>query len=212
MYRPKVFQEDRLEVLHGLIRKHPFATVVTNGPAGLSATHAPIELDALSGPRGTLVGHLSRANPQWQEMDAAVETMIVFQGPQAYISPSWYPSKKEHGRAVPTWDYIAVHAWGKAQTFQDAESLRMVLDSLTHRHEQGRDEPWAVSDAPPDYIEGAMKGIVGFRIEIKRIEGQWKVSQNRSSGDRQGVIQGLQSGDDQARAIAAAVPPPEHRR
>lgn len=211
MYRPRAFQEDRLEVLHGLIREHPFAIIVTNGPAGLLATHAPMELDADAGPRGTLVGHLSRANPQWEEMHASQETLVVFQGPQAYISPSWYPSKQEHGRVVPTWDYIAVHAWGRAQTFDDAESLRAVLDSLTDHHERGRPKPWAVSDAPDDFVDGAMKAIVGFRIEIGRIEGQWKVSQNRSSEDRRGVIEGLQSGDEQARGIAASIPPPDKK-
>jgi len=206
MYTPKPFREDRLDVLHAFIREHPFATIVNAGPEGPVATHAPLELDAAAGPKGTLIGHLAKANPQWRAMQSAEPTLVIFHGPQAYVSPSFYPSKKEHGRVVPTWDYVAVHARGRAKTFDDPEELRTLLVALTDRHEQPRPAPWALNDAPEDYLRGAMGAIVGFRIEIETLEGQWKVSQNRSEADRRGVIEGLGAGDEQARAIAAQVP------
>lgn len=206
MYRPKPFREDRLDVLHAFIREHPFATIINAGPDGPMATHAPVELEPDAGAKGTLIGHLAKANPQWKTMEAGEPTLVVFHGPQAYVSPSFYPSKQEHGRVVPTWDYVAVHARGRAKTFDDPGELRALLEALTDRHEHPRPAPWALDDAPEDFLQGAMGAIVGFRIEIETLEGQWKVSQNRSEADRRGVIEGLGEGDEQARAIAAQVP------
>ncbi len=195
MYLPKHFEETRPEVLHALVRVHPLATWVLQHEGSLLANHVPFLLDTTRGEHGTLVGHVARANPVWQAVEAAgaaaPESLLIFQGADAYISPSWYPSKREHGKVVPTWNYAVVHAHGGARTVQDAQGVLAIVSRLTQLHESPRAAPWAVADAPPDYIDQMLRAIVGIEIPITRIVGKWKVSQNRSLADRQGVAGGL---------------------
>jgi transcriptional regulator len=202
MYQPAHFREDRLAVQHALIRTHSLGLLITAGPGGLQANHVPFLVDA--GPeRGTLRAHLARANPQLDELAAVAECMVVFQGPQTYISPSLYPTKHEHGKAVPTWNYITVHAWGRPQVIDDAAWLRHQVDDLTSLKEGARPSPWQVSDAPEPYVAAQLKGIVGIEIPIARIEGKWKVSQNRPAIDQAGIVAGLRG--DGGDAIMAAL-------
>jgi transcriptional regulator len=189
MYVPPLFKEDRNDVLHAAIRRSGLATLVTLTADGLIASHVPMLLDPEPAPYGTLIGHLARPNPQAR--GAIGEALAIFQGPEAYITPSWYATKRENGKVVPTWNYIAIHAGGPVEFFNDADRLRAIVTRLTQRQEAGRAEPWAVSDAPPDYIEGMLKGIVGFSLRIVRLEGKWKMSQNRPAEDRAGVVAGL---------------------
>jgi transcriptional regulator len=193
MYRPTQFREDRIGVLHGLIRAHPFAQLVTGGTAGLEA-------DPANSPNGTLRGHLARANGQLAALRQGSEALVIFQGLQAYVSPSWYPSKGEHGKVVPTWNYVAVHAWGAPRVIDDPAWLLRLVGELTDAHERDRASPWAVSDAPEEFIDGMLKAIVGIEIPIDRIEGKWKVSQNRSEPDRRGVVEGLRAAGDELMA------------
>ncbi|MCY1402523.1 Protease synthase and sporulation protein PAI 2 [compost metagenome] len=191
MYLPTAFrQKDTTEMLR-LIAETRLATLVTAGAQGLQATHLPLILEAGEGEHGTLYGHLARGNPQWRELAAGTPALVIFQGPDAYVSPAFYPAKAEHGKVVPTWNYIAVHAHGTAETIEDAPRLLDIVTRLTRLHEQGRAQPWAVSDAPEDYIAGMLRAIVGLRLPIERLEGKWKLSQNRSPEDIEGVRQGL---------------------
>lgn len=207
MYVPPAFAENRQSVLFDAIHRAGLATLVTLGPEGLEATPVPLLLDAAEGERGTLYGHLSRGNPQWRRFDAGVEALVMIQGPDAYITPSWYPTKAGTGKAVPTWNYVAVHAHGPLEVFEDAERLRTVVARLSDRHEAGRADPWRVDDAPADFIAAQLKGIVGIRIPITRIEGKWKASQNRTPADRAGVAAGLAAEGQEAMA-ALVVPDP----
>lgn len=192
MYQPPLFKEDRLDVLHGLIRAHPFGLIISVGPDGEPMANAiPLLLDAAEGEKGVLRGHLARANPQWKLLAETGKALVVFQGPYSYVTPSWYESKKEHGKVVPTWNYVIVQVRGAVRIHEDAGWLRDHVGALSDAHEQGRAEPWAVSDAPDSFIAGQLKGIVGFEIEIAAIEGKWKVSQNRPVPDRAGVATGL---------------------
>lgn len=193
MYQPAHFREDRLDVQHGLVRAHPLGLLITAGPQGLIANPVPFLLDAGAGPHGTLRAHLARANPQWQDLSVVGECLVVFQGPEAYITPSWYASKREHGRVVPTWNYATVHCWGRPRVIEDQAWLRRQIDDLTLLREGRRPEPWAVDDAPAEFVAAQIRGIVGIEIPIARIEGKWKVSQNRSEADRAGVSAGLAS-------------------
>lgn len=190
MYTPPAFRQNDLALLHQQINACPLATLVNQGANGLQASHLPLLLAADEGEFGTLYGHFARANPHWRELLQG-ETLAIFQGPQAYISPAWYPSKAEHGKAVPTWNYIAVHARGQAQLIEDSEGLLQLVSRLSAQHEAGRERPWAVSDAPTDYIDTMLRAIVGFALPIQRLEGQWKLSQNRTAADRDGVHKGL---------------------
>ena len=190
MYRPPHFREDRIEVLHALMRAHPLATIVTMGPEGLVANHIPFLIKD-GGEFGVLHAHLSRANAQLALLRAGAEALVIFQGPQAYISPSWYATKAETHKVVPTWNYVAVHCWGTSRVIDDAAWLRDQIGRLTRSQEQGRTEPWAVEDAPADFIAAQTRGIAGLEIPIDRIEGKWKASQNRSDADRAGVAAGL---------------------
>jgi transcriptional regulator len=191
MYTPPAFREDRIETLHALIVAHPLGTIVTAGPSGLVANLVPFTLDARRGDRGVLRAHLARANEQIAELRNADTALVIFQGPESYITPSWYASKAEHGRVVPTWNYVVVQAWGKPEVIDDLAWLRTQIGELTHAHEDARAKPWHVSDAPDDFIASQMKGIVGLEIPIGRIEGKWKTSQNRPAPDREGVVTGL---------------------
>jgi transcriptional regulator len=191
MYNPPLFKEDRIEVLHDAIRRMGLATLVTQTADGLIASHMPMLLDPEPAPYGTLIGHLARPNPQAH--GAIGEGLAIFRGPDAYITPSWYATKRQNGKVVPTWNYVAIHAYGAVEFFNDPERLRDVVTRLTERHEAERAQPWAVTDAPPDFIDGMLKGIVGLAIPIARLEGKWKMSQNRPAEDRAGVISGLEA-------------------
>jgi transcriptional regulator len=190
MYLPPLFREDALEAQHALIRAHPLGLLITAGPGGLMANPVPFVLYD-EGERGVLRVHLARANPQWREVAAVDSCLTVFQGPQAYITPSWYATKQETGKVVPTWNFVTVHAWGKPTVMDDAAWLRRQVDDLTAEREGKRAQPWQVDDAPPDFVKSQLKGIIGIEIPITRIEGKWKVSQNRPEADRRGVVAGL---------------------
>lgn len=191
MYQPPHFREDRLEVQHALIQARPLGTLVTAGPAGLVANHIPFLLDPAASPLGTLRAHLARANDQWRELAAVEECLVVFQGAEDYVSPSWYATKLETGKVVPTWNYVAVHATGRPRVIEDADWLRAQLDGLTDLQEGRRPRPWRVDDAPAPYVAAQVRGIIGVEIPIARIEGKWKASQNRPEADRDGVVRGL---------------------
>jgi transcriptional regulator len=197
MYQPPHFREDRLEVQHALIRAHPLGILITAGAGGLQANAIPFLVDPAASERGTLRAHLARANPQLKELASVDECLVVFQGPQHYISPSLYATKRETGKVVPTWNYITVHAWGAPRVMDDAPWLRRQIDDLTRHNESTRDPPWHVSDAPDDFVAMQVKGIVGLEVPIVRIEGKWKTSQNRPAADRAGVVAGLRgTGND----------------
>jgi transcriptional regulator len=203
MYLPNHFKEDRTEVLHELIRSHPFATLITLDAGGLVANHIPMEIDAASGPLGTLRGHVARGNPVWKSPRLDVEALAVFHGPQHYITPTYYATKAATGKVVPTWNYAAVHAYGALRIIDDTGWLRRFVEQLTDRHEAAHaaasgDAAWHVGDAPESFVEHMVNAIVGVEIEIARIEGKWKVSQNRPAEDRAGVVAGLARGSDPA--------------
>jgi transcriptional regulator len=197
MYVPPHFKEDRVEILHDAIRRAGAATLVSMTPEGLFASHAPLLIDPDPAPFGTLIGHLAKANPHRRLLDPKVETLVIFQGPGGYITPSYYEAKKEHGKVVPTWNYTAIHAYGVLETFDDRDRLLSVVSRLTDMHEAPRATPWAVSDAPEDFVQGMLKGIYGLSLRITRLEGKMKMSQNRPATDHQGIIDGLRS-DGQA--------------
>lgn len=190
MYQPPAFKEERLETLHALIRAHPLATLITAGAGGLLANLVPFTL-VNEGDKGTLRCHVARGNDQVEAMKTRAETLVIFQGPEAYITPSWYAAKKEHGRVVPTWDYVVVQARGTPRLIEDPAWIREQINHLTSIHEGRRAKPWKVGDAPEPYIAGQIKAIVGVEIPIAAIEGKWKASQNRPEADRQGVAAGL---------------------
>ncbi|HME19943.1 MAG TPA: FMN-binding negative transcriptional regulator [Acetobacteraceae bacterium] len=192
MYIPPLHKEDRIDVLHDAIRRAGLATLVTLTGDGLIASHVPMLLNPDPAPYGTLLGHLARPNPQARGAAPGVQALAIFQGPDAYITPSWYATKRETGKVVPTWNYVTIHAYGPVEFFADTERLRAIVTRLTERQEQARAEPWAVTDAPADFIVGMLKGIVGFALPIARLEGKWKMSQNRPAQDRAGVIEGLE--------------------
>jgi transcriptional regulator len=196
MYLPKHFEETDTAVLHALIAAHPLGTLVTQHEGNLVADHIPFLIDPARGEHGTLLAHVARANPVWKTLLANTsESLVIFQGPQAYISPSWYPSKYEHGKAVPTWNYAVVHAHGVARAIDDPNWLLPFVTRLTNIHEATNVAteavPWQVSDAPPDYIDSMIKAIVGIEIPLTKLVGKWKVSQNRPEPDKLGVIAGL---------------------
>lgn len=205
MFQVAAFREERIDVMHALIRAHPLAVLVTNSNGALEANHLPLLIDPLPSPQGTLRGHVSRANPLWRQLHAN-DALAVFQGPQVYVTPSWYPEKRVSGKVVPTWNYAVVHARGPLIMHDDRDWLRDLVSRLTDQQEAGLPQPWAISDAPADYIERMLGAIVGIEIPISRIEGKWKVSQNRADADRAGVVDGLaQSADPQAQAMAGLV-------
>jgi len=204
MYVPPAFREDRIEILHDAIRRAGLATLVSLGADGLVASHVPMLLDAEAGPNGTLYGHLAKANPHAGGGVAGTEALAIFLGPDAYITPTWYETKRQTGKVVPTWNYVAIHASGPLEMFDDADRLLDLVTRLTARHEGGRAAPWTVSDAPADFVRAQLKGIVGFALPIARLEGKWKMSQNRPAADRAGVAEGL--GAEGRDEVAALVP------
>ncbi|MEM7429602.1 MAG: FMN-binding negative transcriptional regulator [Pseudomonadota bacterium] len=205
MYQPEPFAESDLSKLHGLIRAHPLATLVTLNEGGLQASHVPMVLAAEEGPAGTLRGHLARPNPQWRSPASELEALCIFSGPDAYISPSWYETKKETAKVVPTWNYVTVHAYGPLTVTQDRDWLLQNVSELTDQQERDRPERWQVSDAPERFTETMLRGIVGIEIPITRIEGKWKASQNRPEADRDGVVRGLNAGTPAEAAMAELV-------
>jgi transcriptional regulator len=205
MYVPTHFAETRPAVLHDLIRAHSLAALVSHTPAGLVANHLPFEIDPDPAPLGTLRGHMARANPQWRTLSDA-PALAIFQGPSAYVSPAWYATKRETGKVVPTWNYAVVHAHGPIRVIHDRDWLRAFVTRLTRCHEAARPDPWQVSDAPADYIETQLAAIVGIEMPVARLEGKWKVSQNRPEVDRAGVVEGLlREGGKKAAAMAELV-------
>jgi transcriptional regulator len=192
MYIPRAFEEERLPVLHELIRSQPFCSLVTMGASGLFASHLPMVLHGDQGSFGVLHGHLSRANTHWHDFNPGVEALAIFSGAHHYISPSWYPEKSEHGKVVPTWNYAVVHAYGYLRAVEKSDWLSTHLQELTNQQESASPVPWKVTDAPADFIASLLKGIVGLELTITRLEGKWKASQNRSERDRRGVIGALE--------------------
>ncbi len=192
MYCPTLFREQHLDKLHEVIKKHPLAMLITTGESGLTANLIPFSLSPV-GEYGTLHAHLARGNSQLKDLQQDREVLVVFQGPEAYVSPSWYPSKAEQGKVVPTWNFVMVQVRGKAKLIEDAAWLRAQVEQLTDQQEQTRPHPWQVNDAPETFIEQQLKGIVGVEIPICQIEGKWKISQNRTAADQRGVIAGLSS-------------------
>lgn len=204
MYTPPAFRDDDRDSIHATIRAARLATLVTATAEGLVATPLPLMIEPAEGEHGTLYGHVARANPQWRLAPIGA-AMAVFMGPDAYVTPSWYASKREHGKVVPTWNYVAVHAYGPAEFFEDADRLLDVVTRLTRHHEAQRAEAWAVSDAPAPFIASQLKGIVGLRLPITRLEGKRKLSQNRSEADRAGVAAGLGESDDAMDRVVAGL-------
>ena len=203
MYLPRQNEETRLEVLHALIRAHPLGAWVALVGDEVVPNHIPFELDETRGEFGTLVGHVARANPIWRAPATAVSSLVTFQGPQSYITPSWYPSKHNSGKAVPTWNYAVVHAGGTPSFIEDTAWLHSHVSKLTDRHEASMALPWAVSDAPADYVDKMIRSIVGVEIPIRRLIGKWKMGQNRTAPDRLGAVAGLTAkGSAQAMGVA----------
>mgnify|MGYP001587275498 CR=1 FL=1 len=209
MYTPAHFAETRADVMHALMAAHPLGTLVTLTPSGLDANHIPFEIDpsaTAAAPHGTLLAHVARANPVWRDLAASVDALVIFQGPQAYITPTWYvETKPAGGKVVPTWNYCVVHAHGPLLVRDDPVWLRGQLERLVHRHESTRPAPWHLSDAPADFIEKQIAAIVGIEIPITRLTGKWKVSQNRSPADRAGVVGGLAVAPDRDAAAMAGL-------
>ena len=201
MYLPKHFEQHDPQILHALMREHPLASLVSMHADGPTADHIPLEYDATS---QTLRGHVARANPLWRDA-AGLPVLAIFNGPQAYISPSWYPGKAATHKVVPTWNYTVVHAHGVLRAIEDAPWLHALVSRLTAHHETPRAAPWAVSDAPADFVEQMLRAIVGIEIPVSRLTGKWKVSQNRSEPDRHGVASGLVS--DGHPAMATLIQP-----
>ncbi len=192
MYIPRFNLETRLDVIHNLIESHPLATLVTMSSSGLVATHLPLVLHRAEGPNGTLRGHISRANSQWHDLNSSVQALAIFHGPEHYITPNWYPEKAENGKVVPTWNYAVVHAYGPITLMEDPAWLLTHLHSLVAQHESTFPQPWKISDAPEDYIASQLRGIIGIELPIHRLEGKWKVSQNKSERTLRAIERGLE--------------------
>ncbi len=206
LYQPPAFREERPEVLRGLIRSARLAMLVSNGPDGVpDVTHLPLLLVEEDGAEA-LIGHVARGNPHWRRLADAGRAVAVFQGVEAYVSPNWYPSKAEHHKVVPTWNYEAVHAEGPVEIVEDAERLHDFVARLTAAREAAQPRPWSVADAPAAFVAGQLRGIVGFSLRVERLVGKRKLSQNRAPADRDGAIAGLEaSGDARDRDAASAM-------
>lgn len=212
MYIPQHFDEPDITALHALIRARPLSTLVTLHAGGPDANHLPMHLSESPAPLGTLRCHVARANPVWRDLAGGAEVLAIFHGPNAYVTPSWYPTKAETGRAVPTWNYLVAHAHGTARVIEDASWLRAHLEALTTHNEAAFREPWRVSDAPPDYTGRLLEAIVGIEIVVTRLRGKRKASQNQPERNRAGAARGLRArGGDDALEMAALVEPPDVR-
>lgn len=208
MYIPPAFKNDDIESIRATIRGARLANLVTATSEGPIATPLPLFLEESEGEHGVLYGHLAKANPQWR-LPTTGDALAIFMGPEAYVTPSWYATKQETGKVVPTWNYVAVHAYGSVEFFQEPERLLDVVTRLTNKHEGSRAKPWAVSDAPADFIAAQLRGIVGLRIPVTRFESKRKMSQNRPEADRVGVVVGLASSENpQDREVAPLIPHP----
>jgi transcriptional regulator len=206
MYVSKHHQLTDRDAMHSLVEAHPLGAWVCHSTIGLIANHVPFFLDRTRGPNGTLWGHVARANTVWRQLSPDEPSVVMFQGAQSYITPSWYHGKVEHGKVVPTWNYVVVHAHGTARVLEDPQWMLNMLDQLTSSQEAHRTSPWRVGDAPADYIEKMMRGIVGIEISIDRLEGKLKASQDEDMQDRHGTVQGLLSiPRDQCQAMATLV-------
>ena len=209
MYCPAHFAESRPDALHALMRAHPLATLVTMGEAGLNADHVPLILETAADGSGVLRGHVARANPMWKTLNRDFEALAVFHGPEAYISPNWYPTKQENGKAVPTWNYVTAHVRGPLQIFESPEWLREQVAALTLKQESPFSAPWTVTDAPAEYIDQMLRAIVGIELTIRSIGGKWKTSQNQPETNQRGAAQGLRElGTADAAAMAALIEHP----
>lgn len=191
LYNPPAFRETDLPALQAQIAASGLTTLVSVGAQGPIVSNLPIVFDASTGPYGVIAGHLARGNPQWRESNLSIPAIAVFMGADAYVSPGWYPSKQEHGKVVPTWNYSMIVARGRLEIFEDAETLRAQVETLTKRFEARFEKPWAVSDAPEDYVARQIKGIVGIRLHIESLEGKAKLNQNKTAADQEGVAAGL---------------------
>ena len=191
MYLPKHFEETRPERLHGFITAHPLGLLITHDSRGVVANPIPFLLQPARGAKGTLIGHVARANPVWREAVGATQALVVFQGAQGYISPGWYPSKQEHGKVVPTWNYSTVQVRGPLQVHDTPDAVRAVVHALTTHHEAGQRAPWAMADAPADYVETMLGAIVMIEVPIVELVGKFKLGQNRGMDDRLGTEDGL---------------------
>jgi len=206
MYEPLLHRQDDLEAQHALIRSHPLGLLISHGAQGLEANSIPFLIDPAASRLGTLQAHMARANGQWRALLEADEVLVIFQGADHYITPSWYATKRETGRVVPTWNYVMVQVRGRPRVIEDAAWLRAQIEALTNRQEGGRAAPWAVGDAPEAFVDAQIKAIIGLEVEITHIAGKWKASQNRPAADRAGVITGLEAmGDEASLAMASIV-------
>ena len=206
MYLPKHFEETRIDALHRLVREYPLGTLGTLAGDQLEANHIPFLLQPDPPPNGTLQGHIARANPLWRQLAPDARALVIFQGPQTFISPSWYSSKSETGKVVPTWNYAVVHARGRIRVMDDPGWVRAHVEELTNRHEGRRPAPWKVTDAPSDFIQTMVRSVVGIEIALEQLQGKWKVSQNRPAKDRAGVVDGLRrEGTEAASAMASLI-------
>ena len=203
VYNPRWFKEERVDVLQDEVNRVSFGTIITNAKSGIMASHVPMLIDRSRGELGTMFGHVARGNLQWRDSLPEGQGLAVFLGPDAYISPSWYKTKQETGMVVPTWNYIAIHVRGPVSFFEDKERLRGIVTKLTGHHEADSTKPWHVTDAPAEYVEGELKQIVGFEMLISKIEGKWKMSQNRRAEDRAGAATGLET--DGRREVAELI-------
>ena len=213
LYLPAHFNEIRLDVIRALMRAHPLSTLVTQGDSGLIANHIPMQTLDEPAPLGCIRGHIARANPLWRDYRSGTDALAIFQGPHTYISPSFYPSKAKSGEVVPTWNYAVVHANGSLKFIEDVNWLREFVAGLTTTHEAPRALPWKIEDAPAPYIDKNLKQIIGFEFSITALQGKWKLSQNRSQADREGVLRNLESADDaDSRELAVALASLESER
>ncbi|BAP89047.1 FMN-binding negative transcriptional regulator [Burkholderiales bacterium GJ-E10] len=204
MYIPEAFRIDDLRALRALVRAYPLGTLITAGGGGMQASPLPFQLDPAAGPQGALRAHMARANPQLDALRAGEECLVLFHGPQGYVSPSWYPSKRQHHKVVPTWNYAVVQVRGRAAVNENATGLRDLLAELTAEHEARRGPRWSPDEAPPEFLARMAQAIAGIEIAIDTIEGKFKLSQNRDAADRDAVISALESGDDPHRNLELA--------
>lgn len=204
MYIPAHFEERDAAKLHAAILAYPFGTIVIDSPSGLLPSHVPIMLEPDRGELGSLLFHVAKANPQWRSVTPQTEALAIFLGPHAYVSPSWYPTKRESGKVVPTWNYVAVHAYGPLEIIQDPAELRALVTRLTAVHEANVPTPWSPADAPAEFIDGQLRAIVGLRMPIRRLAGKWKLGQNRPEADRLGAIAALEASPNAGDRVTAA--------